>query len=108
MMMFKIGQRYVSQAEPALGHGIVSEVQGRTVKILFPSIGQARIYRTDEAPIERFVLQVGETVKSEKGVSFVVDSVREDAGIVVYVGRNGKEMKESELSSKISGMSLCL
>ena len=62
-MMFKIGQRYVSQAEPTLGLGIVSEVQGRTVKILFPSIGQARIYRTDEAPIERFVLQVGETVK---------------------------------------------
>ena len=85
-MMFKIGQRYVSQAEPTLGLGIVSEVQGRTVKILFPSIGQARIYRTDEA----------------KGVSFVVDSVREDAGIMVYVGRNGKEMKESELSSKIS------
>ena len=70
MMMFKIGQRYVSQAEPTLGLGIVSEVQGRTVKILFPSIGQARIYRTEEeAPIERFVLQVGESVKSEKGVS---------------------------------------
>ena len=102
MMMFKIGQRYVSQAEPTLGLGIVSEVQGRTVKILFPSIGQARIYRTEEAPIERFVLQVGETVKSEKGVSFVVDSVREDSGIMVYVGRNGKEMKESELSSKLS------
>ena len=48
MMMFKIGQRYVSQAEPTLGLGIVSEVQGRTVKILFPSIGQARIYRTEE------------------------------------------------------------
>ena len=55
MMMFKIGQRYVSQAEPTLGLGIVSEVQGRTVKISYPAIGQVRIYRTDGAPIERCV-----------------------------------------------------
>lgn len=101
-MIFAIGQRYVSQAEPALGLGIVSEVSSRTVKISFASMGQVRIYRTENTPVERFVLQVGESVKSEKGVSFVVESVREEKGLYVYVGRNGREMKESELSAKTS------
>ena len=65
MMMFKIGQRYVSQAEPTLGLGIVSEVQGRTVKILFPSIGQARIYRSEEAPILNIIITCKSTFFSK-------------------------------------------
>lgn len=100
MRIFKPGQRFVSQSEPDLGLGIVSEVQGRTVKFLFPLVGQVRLYRTDNAPVDRFVLQAGETAKSEKGVSFVVESVREAADLVIYVGRGGREMKESDLTSK--------
>ena len=67
MRIFKPGQRFVSQSEPDLGLGIVSEVQGRTVKFLFPLVGQVRLYRTDNAPVDRFILQTGETAKSEKG-----------------------------------------
>ena len=100
MRIFKPGQRFVSQSEPDLGLGVVSEVQGRTVKFLFPLVGQVRLYRTDNAPVDRFVLQAGETAKSEKGVSFVVESVREAADLVIYVGRGGREMKESDLTSK--------
>lgn len=100
MRIFKPGQRYVSQSEPDLGLGIVSEVQGRTVKFLFPLVGQVRLYRTDNAPVDRFILQTGETAKSEKGVSFVIESLREAADLVIYVGRGGREMKESDLTSK--------
>ena len=100
MRIFKPGQRYVSQSEPDLGLGIVSEVQGRTVKFLFPLVGQVRLYRTDNAPVDRFILQTGETAKSEKGVSFVIESVREAADLVIYVGRGGREMKEADLTSK--------
>lgn len=98
--MFKPGQRYVSQSEPELGLGVVSEVQGRTVKFMFPLVGQVRLYRVDNAPVERFILQPGETAKNEKGLSFSVESVREDGDLVVYVGRGGREIKEADLTAK--------
>ncbi|MDO4946942.1 MAG: RNA polymerase-associated protein RapA [Fibrobacter sp.] len=102
MMNFKVGQRYVSQSEPALGLGIVTEVQDRIVKISFPAVNDVRLYRSMGAPVDRFLLAVGETAKSEKGVSFTVENVVEVDGLVVYEGRAGRSMKESELNGKIS------
>ena len=94
-MNFKIGQRYVSQSEPTLGLGIVTEVQDRIVKISFPAVSDVRCYRSMGAPVDRFELSVGDTAKSEKGASFVIESLRETAGVVVYIGRGGKEIKEA-------------
>ena len=102
MMNFKIGQRYVSQSEPTLGLGIVTEVQDRIVKISFPAVRDVRCYRSMGAPVDRFVLSVGDTAKSEKGLSFTVESVKDVDGLLVYTGRGGRQMKESELSGKIS------
>ena len=101
-MNFKVGQRYVSQSEPTLGLGIVTEVQDRIVKISFPAVKDVRCYRSMGAPVDRFELSVGDTAKSEKGVSFTVDSVSEVDGLLVYKGRAGRSMKESELNAKIS------
>ena len=77
MMNFKIGQRYVSQSEPALGLGIVTEVQDRIVRISFPAVSDVRCYRSMGAPVDRFELSVGDTAKSEKGMSFTVESVKD-------------------------------
>lgn len=101
-MNFKVGQRYVSQSEPALGLGIVTEVQDRIVKISFPAVNDVRLYRAMGAPVERFLLAVGETAKSEKGVSFTIENVKDVDGLIVYEGRAGRSMKESELNGKIS------
>ena len=35
-MEFVVGQRWLSQAEPQLGLGMITEISGRHVKILFP------------------------------------------------------------------------
>ena len=101
-MNFKVGQRYVSQSEPTLGLGIVTEVQDRIVKISFPAVNDVRCYRSMGAPVDRFELSVGDTAKSEKGMSFTVESVSEVNGLLVYKGRAGRSMKESELNAKIS------
>lgn len=101
-MNFKVGQRYVSQSEPALGLGIVTEVQDRIVKISFPAVNDVRLYRSMGAPVDRFLLAVGETAKNDKGVSFTVENVKDVDGLVVYEGRAGRSMKESELNGKIS------
>ena len=100
MNTFVPGQRYVSRSEPDLGLGIVAEIQGRNVIFRFPLVNQTRIYRMENAPVDRFVLNPGETAKSEKGASFVIESLREISGVVVYVGRGGKEIKESDLVAK--------
>ena len=50
MRMYKPGQRFVSQSEPELGLGVVSEVQGRTVKFLFPLVGEVRLYYSRVRP----------------------------------------------------------
>lgn len=102
MMNFKVGQRYVSQSEPALGLGIVAEVQDRIVKIVFPAMNDVRLYRSAGAPVDRFQLNPGETAKNDKGMSFSVESVKEVDGLFVYEGRGGRSMKESELNAKIS------
>ncbi len=101
-MNFKVGQRYVSQSEPTLGLGIVTEVQDRIVKISFPAVNDVRCYRSMGAPVDRFELSVGDTAKSEKGMSFTVESVSEVNGLLVYKGRAGRSIKESELNAKIS------
>lgn len=103
MINFKVGQRYVSQSEPTLGLGVVTEVQDRIVKISFPAVNDIRMYRSmGGAPVERFILAVGDCAKSEKGVSFTIEKVNEVDGLVVYVSSTGKSIKESELNAKIS------
>ena len=46
MIVFVPGQRFISQLEPDLGLGIVTEIQGRTVKFNLPAVNQCRMYRT--------------------------------------------------------------
>ena len=100
MSIFKPGQRYISIHEPELGVGRVLAVQNKNIVFEFPAVGQSRIYRNHVAPVERYVLAVGETAKNEKGVSFLIESVENVADLFVYRGRGGREMNESDLLSK--------
>lgn len=102
MSTFQIGQRYISEQEPELGVGRVQTVEFKNVTIEFPAVKQTRIYRTVSAPIKRYLLAVGENAKSEKGVSFTVENIRMENSLAIYLGRGGREMKESELIPKAS------
>lgn len=102
MNTFQIGQRYLSEQEPELGVGRVQQIEFKNVTIEFPAVKQTRIYRTTSAPIKRYLLAVGENAKNEKGVSFAVENIRMENGLAIYLGRGGREMKESDLTSKAS------
>lgn len=43
-MEFVVGQRWVSQAEPQLGLGLVIETDGRHITLSFPASEEERIY----------------------------------------------------------------
>lgn len=101
MRKFVPGQRYFSEAELDLGLGKVVSVEFKNIIIDYPSVKQRRIYRADAA-LRRYRVDVGEMIKNEKGnVSFPVADVVEENGLITYVSRAGKKLKESELQSTL-------
>lgn len=89
------GQRYISNAEPELGLGTLIRIEGRSVQLLYATAGVLRQYAVHSAPIARAEFRVGQKV-SGKGISFVIDRVGEEDGLLVYHG-GGKTLNEAEL-----------
>ncbi|MAM00377.1 RNA polymerase-associated protein RapA [Hydrocarboniclastica marina] len=101
-MDFKIGQRWVSHTEAALGLGLVAEVSGRRVTISFPAAAEERTYATDNAPLARVRYQVGETLQTHEEAELEVVEATESDGLVFYTVKNEagelKELSELKLS----------
>lgn len=72
---FAIGQRWLSDTEPELGLGIVSEQDHRTVTVSFRSCDQIRRYAKDQAPLNRIAFASGDTINTCTGEQFVVIEV---------------------------------
>lgn len=84
MQEFVIGQRWISAAELHLGLGMVIEVEHRTVSIVFPATGETRIYARADAPLTRVRFRAGEWVEKQTGELLQVQTLRENAGLIVY------------------------
>ncbi|MFZ4765083.1 MAG: helicase-related protein [Roseimicrobium sp.] len=95
------GQRWVSDTEPELGLGIVLKSEFGRVEMLFPAANEMRQYALKVAPLRRVQFHVGDTIKTHNGAEFVVSSVEERKGLVVYVTED-REVAEAELSDSIS------
>jgi len=100
---FAIGQKWKSVAEPELGVGQVIKLDFRTVTLLFPISGEQRIYNSkNEPPLNRYVLKIGEKATSMKGVSFFVEEIIEDAGVLYYKSKE-KSISEAVLNFRQKG-----
>ena len=84
--MFSIGQRWFSKTEPELGLAIVEAVDDRLVNLYYPAAQESRAYNKKSAPLQRLIFQVGEIVKSEDGTEFEVQQLKEQNGVVFYLG----------------------
>lgn len=82
------GQRWVSDAEPELGLGIITRIEGRTLHLLFPASGEERLFARDTNPLIRVRFAVGDLVPSAEGWRLIVEQVEEDDGLVTYLGQN--------------------
>ncbi len=78
------GQRWISEAEPGLGLGLVVEVDVRTATVLFPASEEQRVYAREEAPLSRVQFQPGDAISDHDGRSLTVQSVDEEEGILLY------------------------
>ncbi len=52
-MPFTLGQRWISDTESELGLGTVVALDARMVTLLFPAIGENRLYSRNDSPITR-------------------------------------------------------
>ena len=78
------GQRWISEAEPDLGLGLVVEVDNRTATVLFPASKEQRAYARQQAPLSRVQFQPGDTIGDHDGRRLTVQSVNDEAGILLY------------------------
>ena len=83
---FCAGQRWVSETEPELGLGTVVEVPERQVRLLFPALGEMRLYAAAGAPLRRVEFEVGSEVEDHEGQRLRIEEVRDDEGVLTYVG----------------------
>lgn len=95
------GQRYISEMEPELGLGIVTEIENRRLHIWFNESRVVRQYAVQSAPLIRVKFKPGDTVTSKENDSFTVNEVVEQSGLLYYIGED-KKLSEEDLSDIIS------
>ena len=97
----KPGQRWVSDAEPELGLGVVMSAGYGRVSIFFPAAEERREYALETAPVRRVAFEVGDSIKTHEGVSGNVEAVKEDGGFLNYEVE-GQWIPEAALADTIS------
>jgi ATP-dependent helicase HepA len=81
--MYSLGQRYSSRSEPELGLGLIHNLDGQTVEVLFPGPQVSRHYEKRDAPLERIILADGTTF-SDNDIEHEIFGHEEFEGCVVY------------------------
>ena len=103
MYDFIPGQRCISDAESQMGLGTILKVEHRTVTVVFIASGDTRTYAKATAPLTRVEFAVGDTVRTQHGVSVTVDALVEHQGLLTYIGKdddgNTHEVAEAELDN---------
>ena len=98
---FVPGQRWISDSEPELGLGIILEIGFREVKISFRASNVVRVYMHRNAPLRRVRLKAGDRARSNDGRMFVVKSLKEFGGLLIYYGE-GQTLSEKDLLDRMT------
>ncbi|MFN3586153.1 MAG: RNA polymerase-associated protein RapA [Moraxellaceae bacterium] len=100
-----IGQRWISDAETELGLGVIIEIDGRSVTVLFPRSEETRAYARNNAPLSRIRYGEGDVVQDVNGAAWTVQRVEEQRGLLRYHVKNdagdSTVLNETRLSADI-------
>jgi ATP-dependent helicase HepA len=80
-----------------LGLGVLVEVEAGRARVAFPAAGEQRLYAVGTSVLTRVRFQVGQKVATRRGETLVVESLKEDDGLITYVG-GGHRVREDEVS----------
>lgn len=86
MQPFKIGQKWISNAEPELAMGRVVGLENRRITIYFDLVDEDRTYAVNQAPLSRVQFSPGDEVSTQGGITLTITSVSEQDGLLVYHG----------------------
>tara|TARA_R110002072_G_scaffold64_7_gene391 strand:- start:315 stop:3134 length:2820 start_codon:yes stop_codon:yes gene_type:complete len=86
MQPFKIGQKWVSNAEPELAMGRVIRIEDRRVSIYFDLVAEDRTYAVSQAPLSRVKFSPGDEIATQDGINITITSINDRDGIFVYHG----------------------
>lgn len=101
MKKYYLGQRWISEAEPELGLGLITDVSDKTLKLDFSASQCERTYGIKTAPLKRVVFTVGDSIKTQEGSSFTITSVEEDSFLFIYKSQD-EQIIETELSDSLT------
>lgn len=101
MESWAVGQRCLSLGEPALGLGTIKKITGRTMEVGFAAAGIQRTYSLQDPPLHRVAFHPGDCLSDRNHHNLQVKEVREQNGILIYLGDQGI-LPETELSDSIS------
>jgi len=96
-----VGQRWISTSEPALGLGIVKDVEGDIVTVLYPAAEETRAYAFSSAPLVRVAFTPGDEISDRSGHSIVVREVLSEGETLRYRGDTGV-IAEADLLDSLS------
>jgi ATP-dependent helicase HepA len=91
----------MSEREPELGLGVVVSVDRSRIGIKFPASGEQRLYAVGTPVLKRIQFRVGETVRTRTGSTLQIESVEDEGGLLVYVGKS-QRIREDEISDVTS------
>jgi ATP-dependent helicase HepA len=95
------GQRWMSDAEPELGLGMVVSVDERCVDIVFPGADETRRYALQTAPLRRVRFAVGDVITDRDGQRVKIDAVEERDRLLTY--RAGERaLVETQVSDRVA------
>ncbi len=100
-MEISAGQRWVSDSEPELGLGMVLEVEGGVVDILFPSSEERRKYAVASAPLRRVVFSKGDVIRTFDDHELEVLEVKNEGDVVNYITAD-RVLEEGELHDSMA------
>jgi ATP-dependent helicase HepA len=100
-MTYALGQRWVSQTEPKLGLGIITEFANRRVTISFPAAGEIRTYAIEQAPISRVTYKEGDSISNHEDEQFTVIGVDQTEDLIRYLAKASDESKAVKTISEV-------
>ncbi|MDH5552011.1 MAG: RNA polymerase-associated protein RapA [Nitrosomonas sp.] len=102
MNEFRLGQRWICDADLQLGIGTIQAIEDRVISISFMAVGEKRTYAKHSAPLTLLIFSAGDTITSQDGRILTVKSVKEHNGLLIYVGAdedgNQQQLEEQQLA----------
>ena len=102
---FFVGQRWANTAETELGVGIVTQVNDRTVTLFFPAAEELRNYAKANAPLTRIEFHAGDTIETQDGIRYQVQSRSEQDGLFFYEAEDEAGELKTLCETQVQGSS---